>query len=133
MLVKKLNLFILKFKLAPALELVGVPTVAVNDPLNPMVFDCFSTIFRIPAVPSASYRADGFVITSTFSIASPGNCLSASVGIPESAAGFPLIKIRTDSLPLRLIFPSISTLTEGTLSRTSVTDPPLTVISLPTL
>ncbi len=91
-------------------------------------------MFKIPAVPSASYRADGEVITSTFSIDSAGNCLSASVEFsPTSPEGFPFIKIRTLSLPLSATFPSTSTDTEGTLSKTSLTVPPFTVKSLPTL
>lgn len=91
-------------------------------------------IFRIPAVPSASYLAEGEVITSTFSIASAGNWRKASVEFkPTSPDGLPLINIRTLSFPRKETFPSTSTETDGTLSNTSLTVPPLTVRSLPTL
>ena len=91
-------------------------------------------MFRIPAVPSASYLAEGLVITSTFSMASAGNCLRASVEPnPASAEGFPLMSILTFSLPLRLMAPSTSTFTDGTLFRASLTVAPLMVRSLPIL
>ena len=91
-------------------------------------------IFNIPAVPSASYLAEGEVITSTFSIDSAGNCRNASVEFkPTKPDGFPLIKIRTLSFPRKATLPSTSTETDGTLSKTSLTVPPRTVKSLPTL
>jgi len=62
-------------------------------------------------------------------MASAGNCCKASGLKPERAEGFPLMRILTLPLPLRLILPSTSTETEGTLSNTSVTDPPFTVKS----
>ena len=43
------------------------------------------------------------------------------------------MRIRTLSFPLKEIFPSTSTDTAGILSITSVTLPPLTVMSFPTL
>ncbi len=67
-------------------------------------------------------------------MASAGNCLKASVEFkPTNPDGLPLINILTLSFPLRDTFPSTSTATEGTLSKTSLTVPPLTVRSLPTL
>ena len=69
-----LNLSLLKFKLVEKELLIGTPKVACTEPFKPKVFSFFKIIFRIPAVPSASYRADGLVITSTRSIASAGNC-----------------------------------------------------------
>ncbi len=88
----------------------------------------------IPPPPSASYRADGFVITSTFSTASAGNSFKASaILIPAKPDGLPSIKIRTFSFPLKATVPSASTVTEGTLSKTSLTVPPFTIMSLPTL
>ena len=88
----------------------------------------------IPAVPSASYLADGEVITSTRSIASAGSWLKTSVlPNPAMAEGFPLIRILTLSLPLRLIPPSISTEIEGTLFKASLTVPPAVVRSFPIL
>ena len=98
----------------------GSPTVAFIEPLKPLATPFLRIIFKIPAVPSASYLAEGEVTTSTLSMASAGNCLSASVPLkPTSAEGFPSISILTFSLPLRLTFPSTSTSTEGTLSKTS--------------
>ena len=82
----------------------------------------------IPALPSASYRAEGFVITSTLSSASAEIVRSASA-IFTAFEGFPSIRIFTLSFPRRLTFPSPSTVTEGTLSSTSLADPPLTIIS----
>ena len=91
-------------------------------------------MFKIPAVPSASYLAEGDVITSTRSIASAGNWLKTLLSPnPASADGLPLIKILTFSFPLRLIPPSISTETEGTLFKASLTVPPAVVKSLPML
>ncbi len=91
-------------------------------------------MFKMPAVPSASYLAEGDVITSTRSIASAGNWRRASVPLkPTKAEGFPSINILTFSFPLKLTFPSTSTSTEGTLSKTSEAEPPLTVMSFPTL
>ena len=67
-------------------------------------------------------------------MASAGSCRKASVEFkPTNPDGFPFIKIRTFPLPLSATFPSISTDTDGTLSKTSLTLPPLTVKSLPTL
>ncbi len=91
-------------------------------------------MFKIPAVPSASYLADGLVITSTFSMASAGSCVRASVDPkPANADGLPLIRILTFSLPLKLMAPSTSTSTEGTLFKASVIVAPLLVKSLPIL
>ena len=88
----------------------------------------------IPPPPSASYLADGLVITSTFSTASAGKSFKASAMlIPAKPDGFPSIKIFTLSLPLKATVPSASTVTDGTLSNTSLTVPPLTIMSLPTL
>ena len=89
-------------------------------------------MFKIPAVPSESYLAEGDVMTSTFSIASDGNCFRASAPFkPTKAEGLPSISMRTLSLPRRLMVPSESIFTEGTLSKTSEAVPPLTVISFP--
>ena len=82
----------------------------------------------IPAPPSASYRADGFVMTSTLSKASAGIVFKA-LAILMLFAGFPSIKILTFSLPRRLTLPSASTVTEGTLSKTSLAVPPFAIIS----
>ena len=50
-------------------------------------------MFMIPAVPSASYLAEGFVITSTFSIISAVMDPKALPPSEVSTEGFPLIKI----------------------------------------
>ena len=74
------------------------------------------------------------MITSTLSIDSAGICCKPVVpDKPTSPEGFPFINILTLLLPLNDTFPSMSTETDGTLSKTSATLPPLTVISLPTL
>jgi len=53
--------------------------------------------------------------------------------IPAKPDGLPSINIFTFSLPRKATVPSASTVTEGTLSKTSLTVPPLTIMSLPTL
>ena len=106
----------------------------VTAPLRPCNLLRLRMMFKIPAVPSASYLAEGEVITSTRAIDSAGSCRKASVELrPTSPEGFPLIKIRTSSFPRKETLPSTSTETEGTLSSTSLTVPPLTVKSFPTL
>ena len=103
-------------------------------PFNPSNLLLFNMILSIPAVPSDSYLAEGEVITSTFSIDSAGNCLNASVEFnPTNPDGLPLIRIRTLSFPRKATLPSTSTDTDGTLSKTSLTVPPRTVKSYPTL
>ena len=76
MVEKKFSLFFLKFifKLLPIA--LGKPEFNANDPLKPSKFCFLSIILRIPAVPEASYLAEGEVITSTFSIDSAGSCRS---------------------------------------------------------
>ena len=74
--VKIFNFFVLQFKLAEVLLFLGIPTLPVRVPFIPSKFCFFKIIFKIPAVPSASYLADGEVTTSTFSIDSAGNDLS---------------------------------------------------------
>ena len=113
---------------------MGSPIFAFTVPLNPNNLFLLKIIFIIPPFPCASYLADGEVITSTFSIDSDGSCLSASAEFkPTKPDGFPLIKILTSSLPLSATLPSTSTEIDGTLSNTSLTEPPLTVKSLPTV
>ena len=88
----------------------------------------------MPAVPSASYFEEGFVMTSTCSMLLAGSCCKIfarlSLVRPE---GFPSIKIVTFSLPRRLTFPSISTLTDGIFCSTSLTFPPTLIKFLSTL
>ena len=67
-------------------------------------------MFKIPAVPEASYLAEGEVITSTRSIDSAGNWRNASEEFnPTKPEGFPLINIVTFSFTLRDTLPSTST------------------------
>ena len=112
---------------------LGSPRFALKEPLNPSFLDFLRIILIIPPFPSASYLADGDVITSTFSMASAGNSFMNEELIPTNLDGFPLIKILAASFPLNKIFPSVSVETEGILSNTSVPVPPLTVRSLPTV
>ena len=53
----------------------GIPVFKLTLPLNPRRFCFLKIIFKIPAVPSAEYLADGDVTTSTFSIDSDGSDL----------------------------------------------------------
>ena len=118
MVLKILKSSVLKFIFPETPLLVGAPIFVVIEPFNPSVFSFLKIIFKIPAVPSASYLAEGDVITSTRSMASAGSWRNASVEPkPAIADGFPLIKIRTFSLPRKLMAPSTSTFTEVRYSR----------------
>ena len=81
----------------------------------------------IPAMPSGSYLAEGFVIISICSIVFAGICCRAS--LPSSTLGRPSIKTVKLELPRKLTFPSISTLTEGVFSKASIAEPPAELIS----
>ncbi|CAI8162612.1 MAG: Uncharacterised protein [Flavobacteriales bacterium UBA4585] len=84
----------------------------------------------IPAVPSGSYFALGFVITSIFSTLFPGKlCKSAVRSSPVKREGRPSIIIRTALDPRRVMFPSRSNSTDGMFSRMSVAEPVLLKIS----
>ena len=107
--------------------------MALIEPFNPSFLLLRRIIFIIPPLPSASYLAEGEVITSTFSIASAGNSLIKDEFTPTNLDGLPFIRILAASLPLNRIFPSISVETDGILSRTSVPVPPRTVRSFPTV
>ena len=88
-------------------------------PLYPFFLFFFNTMFMIPAIlPDASYFADGFVITSTFSMISAGIwSIERLVGRPSiNKVGFAL---RTFTLP------SMSTCTDGILRITSMAVPPV--------
>ena len=128
------SFFVLQFSVAVPPKFSGIPAFAIKVALNPINSSFFKIIFKIPAVPEASYRAEGEVTTSTFSIDSAGSCRKAAgPESPTKPEGFPFIRILTLSFPLSEIFPSTSTDTAGMLSITSVTLPPRTVMSLPTL
>ena len=82
-------------------------------------------MLMIPLEPSASYLADGEVITSTLLIWSAGMAFSASAILPAMVPdGFPLIKTVMPVLPRKETFPSKSTESRGTFRRTSVAFPP---------
>ena len=82
----------------------------------------------IPLTPSASYLADGFVIISISCIAFAGINFKASV----TSRFVGLLSINNVKLefPLKLTFPSISTLIEGTFSNTSTADSEAVVFKL---
>ena len=69
----------------------------------------------IPDMPSGSYFADGFVITSMVSIELAG-MVSNTPERPDPVIedGRPSINIVTFALPLKLTFPSISIVIDGT-------------------
>ena len=90
-------------------------------------------MFKIPAVPSGSKRAEGLVINSTRSTALAGkDSRKASLAPPDRPEGRPSIKICTPEDPRRVMLPSMSTWTEGMFSSNSVVLPPRLVKSLPT-
>ena len=92
------------------------------------------TILIIPPTPSGSYFADGFVITSTFSIIDAAILsISPRLPLPVLPLLLPSIKMVTFASPAIETTPSISTSTEGTFLRTSAPFPPADDKSLPTL
>ena len=131
--VNRLNFSVRLLRLKPMLLLSGIPPLSVTEPLIPFFSSFLRMILMIPAVPSASYFADGLVITSTFSIISAVIDPSAPPSVSARTDGLPLIRICTPLLPLRVTAPSILTSTEGTLFNTSKALPPLLARSLPTL
>src|SRR5450432_4231035 len=85
-------------------------------------------ILIIPADPSASYLAEGEVITSTVLIWSAGICLSASATLlAVMVEGLLLMSTLIFWLPRKDTFPSMSTDNIGTRLSTSVASPPLAV------
>ena len=104
------------------------------DPFNPTNLFFFRTMFKIPAIPSGSYFAVGFVMTSTRSMELAGiaarNDVRAAPVMPE---GRPSIRICTLPDPRNVMLPSMSTATLGTFASSSVAVAPLAVRSLPTL
>ena len=87
-----------------------------------------------PAIPSASYLAEGFVMTSTLSTMFAGNCLKPLLPLKLTKPdGFPSINILTLAEPLNLTFPSGSTAIEGRFRRISEALPPAFARSFPTL
>ena len=76
----------------PVLASYFVPYPMVKLPFNPAFVFFFSTILIIPTSPSASYFADGLLITSILSICEDGiasnTALVLDAVIPD---GFPLI------------------------------------------
>ncbi len=67
----------------------------------------FNTRLIIPAVPSGSYLADGFVTTSMLSIELAGICVRTSeLLMPASPDGLPSIKKVTFVFPRKATVPS---------------------------
>ena len=94
--VKIFKFLVLQFKFAEVLLFFGSPKLPVKVPFIPSKFCLFRIIFNIPAVPSASYLADGEVTTSTFSIDSAGKDLSPwGPDMPTKPEGLPFINILT--------------------------------------
>ncbi len=88
----------------------------------------------IPAEPSASYFADGDVITSTVLIISAGICFKASAMLDAIIVeGLLLINTFTLEDPRNEGLPSKSTDNMGTFFKTSVASPPLLVASFSAL
>lgn len=80
----------------------------------------------MPEVPSGLYLAEGFVMTSIFSISLAGSCCKTSARLrPMRAEVRPLMRMRTLSDPRRLTLPSMSTSTEGTFCSKSPAEPAL--------
>ncbi len=108
-----------------------VPTPPLTEPLQPDMFFCLVMILMIPAEPSASYLADGEVITSMLLIWSAGMVFSNTSDKLADVApddGLPLISTRTFWSPRRQdTFPFMSTATSGTFCNTSVALPPADV------
>ena len=82
-------------------------------------------ILMIPDTPSGSNFAEGFVTISMFSIELAGICCKASFG--SIIVGLPSINNVKLPLPLNSTFPSISTFTDGTFSKTSTAEPDIAV------
>ena len=102
------------------------PTEESNDNVKPCKVFFFVTILMIPADPSASYFADGDVITSTVLIISAGICFKASVILEAIIVdGLLLINTFTFVEPRKEGLPSKSTESIGTFFKTSVASPPL--------
>lgn len=77
----------------------------------------------IPTSPSVSWRADGVVIISIFSICAEGICSNACV--PLKTLGFPSTYTANPLLPRKVTCPSASTRMEGVFSNISTAEPPL--------
>src|SRR5438045_3595672 len=90
------------------------------DPLNPEALPFFVFMLITPAFPEASYFDEGFVMISICSSADAGIFLSK---LARSAGaryvGLPSTMTMTPAFPLRLMFPSLSTVTPGDFSKTS--------------
>src|SRR5438045_583974 len=95
-------------------QLFHCPKLGLTEPLVPRSVFFFVMILMIPAVPSASYLADGEVITSTCLIISAGICFNASETLRATMLdGLLLIRTLILELPRNWTFPSMSTATDG--------------------
>src|SRR3569833_4653158 len=93
----------------------------LTEPLIPVMFFCLVMMLMIPAEPSASYLAEGEVITSMLLIWSAGIVFYTSDKLAEVAPeGLPLIKTRTLLSQRRETIPMKSTATKDTFFCLSV-------------
>ena len=76
----------------------------------------------IPAFPSASYFAEGLVITSICFTDDAGICFKTS--LPFNVVGLPSIRTTKSELPRKVTLPCGSTCTEGVFSRAVAELPP---------
>ncbi len=104
-----------------------VPIDALNIPPNPRCFSFFINTLIMPAIPSGSYFAEGFVIISMLCMLLAGICCNAS--FPSSMLGLPSTRTLKLELPLRVTLPSTSVCIEGVFSSTSTAVPPAELTS----
>ena len=104
------------------------PVVMPILPLKPCFLFVLYTIFIIPALPLASYFADGLFIISIFSMAEAG-MLSKPDWLPKpvSAVCLPSISTTTLSLPRSCTLP-LCTATPGRFCMACSTEPPVWLI-----
>ena len=101
------------------------PADVSKEKVKPCKVFFLVTMLMIPALPSASYLADGEVITSTVLIISAGICFKASAILDAKIVdGLLLINTLIFEEPLKEGFPSRSTDNIGTFLSTSVASPP---------
>ncbi len=99
-----------------------LPKLILTLPLIPDNFPFFITTLMIPAFPSASYFAEGLVITSICFTDDAGICFKTS--LPFNVVGLPSIRTTKSELPRKVTLPCGSTCTEGVFSRAVAALPP---------
>ena len=114
--------------------LLRVPALASMPSVAPRRLLLLVMMLMMPPEPSASYLAEGEVMTSTVLIWSAGICFSASAMLlAEMVEGLLLMSTLMLLEPRRLTLPSRSTLSSGTRLSTSVASPPRVVWSFSAL